>query len=104
MIDGSKALRSAIDELFDDQAKVQRCRIHKVRNVTERLPKAIVAAEVARKHKISEQTVYNWRRHFEGLEPLDVKRLRALEAENAKLKRILAEAASRYQGARRQLS
>jgi putative transposase len=48
-------------------------------------------AEVARKHKISEQTIYNWRRHFGGLEPADVKRLRALEAENAKLKRILAE-------------
>jgi transposase-like protein len=48
-------------------------------------------AEVARKHKVSEQTPYNWRRHFGGLEPTDVKRLRALEAENAKLKRIVAE-------------
>ena len=48
-------------------------------------------AEVARKNKISEQTIYNWRRHFAGLEPTDIKRLRALEGENAKLKRILAE-------------
>jgi transposase-like protein len=48
-------------------------------------------AAVARKHKISEQTIYNWRRHFAGLEPADIKRLRALEGENAKLKRILAE-------------
>lgn len=48
-------------------------------------------AEVAKKHRISEQTVYNWRRHFGGLEPADIKRLRAVEAENAKLKRILAE-------------
>jgi len=48
-------------------------------------------AEVARKNKISEQTIYNWRRHFAGLEPADIKRLRALEGENAKLKRILAE-------------
>jgi putative transposase len=48
-------------------------------------------AEVAKKHRISEQTIYNWRRHFGTLEPTDVKRLRGLEAENAKLKRILAE-------------
>jgi transposase-like protein len=43
IIDGSKALRAAIDEIFGEQARVQRCRIHKLRNVTERLPKAIAA-------------------------------------------------------------
>lgn len=43
VIDGAKALRSAIEELFGEQAKVQRCRVHKVRNVTERLPKPIAA-------------------------------------------------------------
>ena len=47
--------------------------------------------EVAKKHKISEQTIYNWRRHFGGLEPADIKRLRRLETESAKLKRLLAE-------------
>lgn len=41
VIDGSKALRSAIEELFGDRARIQRCRIHKLRNVTERLPKQI---------------------------------------------------------------
>lgn len=39
VIDGSKALRSAIEQRCGDAAKVQRCRIHKTRNVTERLPK-----------------------------------------------------------------
>mgnify|MGYP001201136693 CR=1 FL=1 len=39
VIDGSKALRSAIDQLCGEAASVQRCRIHKIRNVTERLPK-----------------------------------------------------------------
>jgi putative transposase len=39
VIDGSKALRSAIEQRCGADAKVQRCRIHKVRNVTERLPK-----------------------------------------------------------------
>lgn len=48
-------------------------------------------AEVAKKHKISEQTIYGWRQRFGKLDPADVKRLRELEAENAKLKRMLAE-------------
>ena len=39
VIDGSKALRSAIEQRCGTDAKVQRCRIHKIRNVTERLPK-----------------------------------------------------------------
>ena len=47
--------------------------------------------EVARKHKVSEQTIYVWRRRFGKLEPADVNRLRELEAENAKLKRMVAE-------------
>jgi transposase-like protein len=39
VIDGSKALRSGIEQLCGKDAKVQRCRIHKIRNVAERLPK-----------------------------------------------------------------
>jgi len=39
VIDGGKALRSAIDEVFGERAKVQRCRTHKLRNVLEALPK-----------------------------------------------------------------
>jgi putative transposase len=48
-------------------------------------------AEVAKKYKISDQTIYVWRRRFGQLEPADVKRLRELEAENAKLKRMIGE-------------
>ena len=43
VIDGGKALRSAIDEMFGQRAKVQRCRTHKLRNVLERLPKTEAA-------------------------------------------------------------
>ena len=42
-------------------------------------------AEVAKKHKISEQTIYVWRRRFGKLEPADVKRLRELETSNARV-------------------
>ena len=48
-------------------------------------------AEVAKRHGISEQTVYVWRRRFGAMGVSDAKRLRALESENARLKKIVAE-------------
>jgi putative transposase len=47
--------------------------------------------EVAKRHGISDQTIYAWRKRFGALEPADVKRLRQLEAENARLKKLVAE-------------
>jgi putative transposase len=46
VIDGSKALRSGIREIYGQAALIQRCRTHKVRNVLERLPEARLAAQV----------------------------------------------------------
>ena len=48
-------------------------------------------ADVAKKHGISDQTIYAWRKRFGTLEPADVKRLRQLEQENGGLKKILAD-------------
>lgn len=48
-------------------------------------------AEVCRKAGIAEATFYNWRKRYGGLMPSEVKRLRQLEEENAKLKRIVAD-------------
>jgi putative transposase len=47
--------------------------------------------EVAKKHGISDQTIYGWRKRFGQLEAVDVRRLRQLEHENAKLKKLVAE-------------
>ena len=47
--------------------------------------------EVAKKHGVSAQTIYAWRKHFGGLEPTDVKRLRQLEHENGRLKKLVAD-------------
>ena len=49
------------------------------------------AAELCRRHGISDATFYKWRSRFGGMEVSDAKRLRALEDENAKLKKLLAE-------------
>ena len=48
-------------------------------------------ADLARRHGVSEVTIYNWKAKYGGLEVSEAKRLRALEDENAKLKRLLAE-------------
>ncbi len=49
-------------------------------------------AELCRKHGISDATFYKWRSRFGGMEVSEAKRLRALEDENGRLKRLLAEA------------
>ena len=48
-------------------------------------------ADLARKHGISEATLYNWKAKYGGMDVSDAKRLRALEDENRKLKKLLAE-------------
>ncbi len=49
------------------------------------------SADLARRHGISEAKIYNWKAKYGGLEVCEAKRLRALEEENAKLKRLLAD-------------
>ncbi len=48
-------------------------------------------SELCRKHGISDATFYTWRKKYGGMDVSDAKRLKALEEENAKLKRLLAE-------------
>jgi putative transposase len=49
------------------------------------------AAELCRKHGISDATFYKWRAKYGGMDVSDAKRLKALQEENAKLKKLLAE-------------
>jgi putative transposase len=49
-------------------------------------------ADVCRRHGVSSATFYAWKAKFGGMEPSEAKRLKALEDENARLKRLLAEA------------
>jgi len=47
--------------------------------------------DLARKHGISEATLYNWKAKYGGMDVSDAKRLRSMEEENRKLKKLLAE-------------
>lgn len=52
----------------------------------------VPAKDICRKHNISDATFYTWRKKYRGMETEDIRRLKQLEAENAKLKRLLADA------------
>jgi len=49
------------------------------------------AADLCRKHGVSDATFYKWRSKYGGMEVSDAKKLKVLEAENVKLKKLLAE-------------
>jgi putative transposase len=51
----------------------------------------VPVAEVCRKAGISQATFFNWRKKYAGLMPSEVRRLRELEAENTRLKKIVAD-------------
>ncbi len=66
--------------------------IPKLRAMEVHIAKGLKADEAARKEGITEQTYYRWRREYGGLKVDQVKRLKELEKENVRLKRLLAEA------------
>jgi putative transposase len=53
--------------------------------------KGVAVKELCRRHNFSEASYYLWRSKFGGMDVSDAKRLKALEAENARLKKLLAE-------------
>ncbi len=67
--------------------------IGKLREAEVELAKGLSAAEVCRKLAITEQTYYRWRKEYGGIRTDQAKRLRDLEKENARLKRVVADQA-----------
>jgi len=57
------------------------------------LKSGMKAAELSRKYGVSEATLYNWRSKYHGMETADIVRLRQLEDENRRLKKIVADQA-----------
>ena len=64
----------------------------KIIGVLKEAEAGMKTADLARRHGVSEATIYNWKAKYGGLEVSEARRLRELEGENAKLKRLLADA------------
>lgn len=66
---------------------------HQILRILKEVEKGITVAEVCRQSSISESTYYKWKSKYGGMEAADIKRLKELEAENSKLKRMYADLA-----------
>ena len=64
----------------------------KILSVLKEVADGATIGATCRKHGIAEPTFYRWREKYQGMEKSDLTRLRALEVENARLKRLLADA------------
>jgi putative transposase len=68
-----------------------RVSVEKIISILKEAEAGLSVAELCRKHGMTDATFYNWRKKYEGLEASDAVRLKELEAENQKLKRIVAD-------------
>ncbi len=64
--------------------------VDKIISILKEAEAGIPVAELCRKHGMSDATFYNWRKKYGGMEVGDAARLKALEDENARLKRVVA--------------
>jgi len=74
-------------------SKGTRYKEEQIIRILKEVESGISVTEVCRKYGVSEQTVYRWRNKYGGLETSELQRLRELEAENSRLKRIVAQQA-----------
>ena len=74
-------------------SKGTRYKEEQIIRILKEVDNGISVSEVCRKYGVAEQTVYRWRSKYGGLETSKLQRLRELEAENGRLKRIVAQQA-----------
>ena len=74
-------------------SKGTRYKEEQIIRILKEVENGISVAEVCRKYGVAEQTVYRWRNKYGGLDTSELQRLRELEAENSRLKRIVAQQA-----------
>ena len=65
---------------------------HQIIEILKEGEAGVPVKEICRKHNISDATFYTWRKKYRGMGTEDLRRLKQLEAENRKLKRLLADA------------
>lgn len=73
--------------------KGQRYREEQIIRMLDEVETGKPIAEVCRAYNVSEATIYRWRRHYRGMDEVQLRRLKELEAENGRLKKIVAQQA-----------
>jgi putative transposase len=71
--------------------KQKRFKVEEIFRIMRECEGGLSGIEVCRKHNISEQTLYRWKRKYGGMELSEAKRTKALEDENSRLKRKIAD-------------
>ena len=74
-------------------SKGTRYKEEQIIRILKEVESGTTVAEVCRKYAVAEQTVYRWRSKYSGIDTSELQRLRELEAENSRLKRIVAQQA-----------
>lgn len=74
-------------------SKGTRYKEEQIIRILKEVESGTTVVEVCRKYAVSEQTVYRWRSKYSGIETSELQRLRELEAENSRLKKIVAQQA-----------
>jgi putative transposase len=77
----------------DSQMKGKRYTEEQIIRILKHLEEGKPMADICREHGVSEQSVYRWRSKFGGMEVADVQRLKQLEDENRRLKKLVADQA-----------
>lgn len=75
------------------KSKGKRYSEEQIVGLLKEIDSGLPVAEASRKHGVSEQTLYRWKQKFGGMDLSEVKRMKALEEENLRLKRIIADQA-----------
>jgi putative transposase len=85
-------LKFVLAELEDQNMKRNRFSEEQIIGILKEHEAGISVADLCRKHGVSDASIYKWKAKFGGMEVSEAKRLKTLEDENTKLKRMLADA------------
>ena len=85
-------MKFALAQLEDQSMRRSHLTEEQIIGILKEHEAGVAVSDLCRKHGVSDASIYKWKAKFGGMDVSEAKRLRALEDENAKLKRMLADA------------